>query len=104
MFMDKGLFLAEDGSVPKEFPFMSRDPSRPDQIALDVLLRIDARCVLFEAQWKAGHTPLLIDFLGAAQGEERSALLRELLRVELHYRRRSGETPTPQDYFPAFPA
>ena len=37
-------------------------------------------------------------------GPERQALLRELLALDLAYRRRGGEPPTPDEYRMRFPA
>jgi hypothetical protein len=70
---------------------------------LAVLLRIDSVCLRFEEEWKAGRTPSLQDALGEARGDERSALLAELLKLEADYRRRRGETPLPDAYLPRFP-
>lgn len=45
-----------------------------------------------------GARPNLAEFLDAVPGAERSDLLTELLAVELHYRRRRGECPRPDEY------
>ncbi|MCI0457420.1 MAG: protein kinase, partial [Gemmataceae bacterium] len=66
--------------------------------------QVDQRCNQFEAAWKAGQQPALEEYLvGATQGE-RDALLRELLPLEIHYRRRQGDQPQPQDYQTRFPS
>jgi hypothetical protein len=75
------------------------DPSLP----LSADYRIDAVCQRFEDAWKAGGRPRLEDFLGEGDGPERRALFRELLLVDLHYRRRAGETPAAEDYRNLFP-
>jgi eukaryotic-like serine/threonine-protein kinase len=75
------------------------DPALP----LDVLQRIDAACIRFEDAWKNGLNPELAAYLAGADQSDRPALLRELLRVELHYRRRSGEDITPDDYVALLP-
>jgi hypothetical protein len=54
---------------------------------------LDRLCDRFEAAWAAGQRPSLEDFLAEAAEAERPAVLRELLLVELHYRRQSGENP-----------
>ncbi|HEY7422826.1 MAG TPA: hypothetical protein VH682_01070 [Gemmataceae bacterium] len=46
----------------------------------------------------AGPRPRLEDFLAGAEGFERQVLLRELLALDVHYRRRAGEVPTVGDY------
>src|SRR5262249_28735177 len=55
-------------------------------------------CCRFEQDWQAGGRPSPEDFLAAAQGAERLALLAELLRLDVYYRRRVGEIPAPPDY------
>jgi serine/threonine protein kinase/formylglycine-generating enzyme required for sulfatase activity len=68
-----------------------------------VLLRVEAICDRFEEAWKAGQRPQLEDYLGDFAGPVRVVLLRELLVLELAYRRRQGETPSLADYRPRFP-
>jgi hypothetical protein len=64
---------------------------------------VDARCDRFEEAWIAGQAPRVEDFLEGAAEPERPQLLRELLRLELAYRRRRGESPTPDGYRQRFP-
>jgi hypothetical protein len=68
-----------------------------------VAARVDAACDRFEADWRAGRRPRPEDHLGAAAGPERPVLLRELLAVELAYRRREGEAPGRDEYQRRFP-
>jgi serine/threonine-protein kinase len=79
------------GGVPSE-----------DSLPLSAELRIDAVCQRFEDAWKAeacgGTRPAVEEYVRAAAAPERSALLRELLKLELHYRRRRGERPSPEEY------
>jgi WD40 repeat protein len=76
-----------------------------ESLPLSVEMRIDAACQSFEAAWQAagdaGTGPRIEDYLGAAAEPERQALLGELLKVELHYRR--GEQPAPEEYLQRFP-
>jgi hypothetical protein len=65
-------------------------------------MRIDEVCLRFEAAWQEGYTPRLEDYLGDAAGEERAALLRQLLRVELEFRGH-GRVPAVEDYLDRFP-
>jgi WD40 repeat protein len=69
--------------------------------------RIDARCDRFEKQWQqavaGGPRPRLEDEVGQTSEPERVALLRELVALELHYRRRLGETPDAGEYRQRFP-
>jgi hypothetical protein len=70
---------------------------------LSLAWRVDAACLRFEAAWTAGARPRIEDFLGASPEPERPALLRELLRLELEYRHRGGESALPQEYRTRFP-
>src|SRR5690349_21669375 len=68
------------------------------------LLRRDALCDQFEAEWRAGRRPLLEDYLTRVPaGRERLGLVRELFEVEIHYRRALGEIATSQEYAARLP-
>src|SRR5262249_50677356 len=56
-----------------------------------------------EGAWKAGQRPQIEDYLADTPEPERSLLLRELLALELAYRRQYGETLTPEAYLQRFP-
>jgi hypothetical protein len=58
-------------------------------LPLSVARRINAVCNRFELAWQAGPRPRLEDFLGELAEPERSALLRELLVLDIDYRRRA---------------
>jgi serine/threonine protein kinase len=60
--------------------------------------RVDQACDAFEAAWRAGRQPRLADYLGDDAEPARSALLRELIALDVIYRRRAGESPRPDDY------
>jgi WD40 repeat protein len=64
---------------------------------------VDDACLRFEAAWQADQRPAIESYLGAAPEPGRSLLLRELLGLELAYRRRPGEQPAPAEYGPRFP-
>jgi tRNA A-37 threonylcarbamoyl transferase component Bud32 len=66
--------------------------------------RIDAVCDEFEAAWRAGRCPRIEDALDALDGANRTELLRELLGLDLAYRRQAGEHPGPEEYQARFPA
>jgi hypothetical protein len=72
---------------------------------LSLELRIDAVCRTFEAARKAagssGTRPRLEDYLAAADDAVRWPLLRELLKLELHYRRE--EQPSAEELVRRFP-
>ncbi|HEV3262863.1 MAG TPA: protein kinase [Gemmataceae bacterium] len=70
--------------------------------------RADEVCDHWEAAWKAATSaagrPRIEDFLGDVPEAEREALLRELLVLEIYYRRCHGEVPQAGDYRDRFPA
>ena len=71
-------------------------PSIEDLATADALL-VEQRCSRFETDWKAwrqGPRPSLEAELAGVPQAAHDVLLCELLRTELTYRRRHGETPT----------
>ena len=74
-----------------------------ESLSVDAALRVDEACERFEAAWRAGQPPHVEDFLTAVE-RERQALLRELLRLDLHYRRGRGENPGAGFYVACCPA
>src|SRR5262245_16946003 len=67
-------------------------------------LRVDEVCDRFEDAWKAGQRPRIEDYLADRPEPERSALLRELVVLDIDYRRRQGEDPRAEEYRQRFPA
>jgi serine/threonine protein kinase/formylglycine-generating enzyme required for sulfatase activity len=65
--------------------------------------RIDEACLRFEVAWKGGQPPRIEDYLTTAPEADRAALFRELLGVELPYRRRRREDPSIAEYESRFP-
>ncbi len=78
-------------------------PTTDASLSPSMTKRVDAACDHFESAWKAGQRPRIEDYLGEIAGAERSALCHELLVVELVYRYRLGERPTPEEYWERFP-
>jgi hypothetical protein len=68
-------------------------PLPPEQV-----LELERACDRFEAAWRVGRRPRAEDFLDAVRESGRPRLLRELLTLEVAYRRRDGESPTPEEY------
>jgi hypothetical protein len=79
--------------------------SRIDSAALPLALtrQMAAACQRFESAWRAGHRPRIEDHLAGLPGPPRTMLLRGLLKLELAYRRRAGETVRPEEYRQRFP-
>ncbi len=71
---------------------------------LSQLRRLDRLCDQFEAAWKAAPRPRIDAFLAEVPPAEWPALLRELLILDLDYRRQLGEHPTLEQYRSEYPA
>src|SRR6267142_723133 len=82
-----------------ETPEMPRWMLSPEQAKF-----VDRVCTAFEAAWQTGERPALDPSLRDALPDTRPALFRELLVVELAYRRRAGEQPAPEEYLAHWPA
>jgi serine/threonine protein kinase len=68
------------------------------------LLRRDAVCDEFERAWRDGNRPDLASFAArVSASDEQRGLTRELIEIELHYRRALGETPELADYAARYP-
>src|SRR4051812_31248856 len=80
----------------------SQEPRTP--LPVPLARELDRVSDRFEKAWREGHRPRLEDFLGDAPEPLRSALLRELVRLDGYYRRRAGERPTAEEYQGRFPA
>ncbi|HVS37957.1 MAG TPA: serine/threonine-protein kinase, partial [Gemmataceae bacterium] len=65
--------------------------------------RLDATCGRFEAAWKAGKPPDIDAFLAETTGAERMALLKELIRLDVFYRRQCGDAVGSAEYQTRFP-
>jgi formylglycine-generating enzyme required for sulfatase activity/tRNA A-37 threonylcarbamoyl transferase component Bud32 len=71
---------------------------------LSQVQRVDRICDRFEAAWKAAPHPRIDDFLSEVPPAEWPELLRELLVLDLDYRRQLGESPTLEKYRAEYPA
>jgi tetratricopeptide (TPR) repeat protein len=76
----------------------------PEPLPESLARQVDQVCNRFEAAWKAGTPPRLEDFLGDAPDRVRAALLRELIPLEVYYRRARGEDCRPEEYQARFPS
>jgi hypothetical protein len=82
---------------------MNEPSSLLERLSEEAVWRLEEACCRFEGAYQAGRRPRLEDFETGPEGDERLALLRELLRLEVHYRRRAGEGPSAADYQTRFP-
>jgi WD40 repeat protein/tRNA A-37 threonylcarbamoyl transferase component Bud32 len=88
---------ADEGGV-------ARGASDLDSLSATQAEELDRACDHFEAAWRAGKRPRIEDHLEGIAEPLRSALLGELIAVELDWRRRCGERQAPTEYHDRFPA
>jgi eukaryotic-like serine/threonine-protein kinase len=67
------------------------------------LQQIDAVCDRFEQAWLSDQRPDLSEFVVAVPAQMRALLFRDLLSLELDYRRQRGELPDCRSYGKSFP-
>jgi eukaryotic-like serine/threonine-protein kinase len=67
------------------------------------LQQIDAVCDRFEKAWLSEQRPDLAEFVGAVPAQLRALLFRDLLSLELDYRRQRGEQTDRRAYRERFP-
>ncbi len=80
---------------------MKPDPADPD--GATARRRREPVCDAFEDAWRTGGRSRIEDVLGAEPELTRGALFRDLLHIELAYRRKRGESPVAEDYRERFP-
>src|SRR5207244_9698517 len=78
-----------------------------DELPLTLVQRLDPICSKFEAACQAAGTsgpfPIIEDFLKDCTEADGSVLRRELILLEIHYRRRRGEHPGAKEFAARFP-
>lgn len=74
-----------------------------DDSTLEWLRAANGLCDAFEDQWRAGRRPRIEDYLARAPDPARMAVLRELLPLDVYYRRQHGESPMADEYLGRFP-
>jgi serine/threonine-protein kinase len=72
-------------------------------LPLAVVKRVNDACERFERDWRAGGRPRIEDALGGWDEPGRSALLSELVALEVELRHESCETPAMAEYLERFP-
>jgi hypothetical protein len=85
-------------SIPPGLPPRGGPSDLGAPLTAAMVVRIEEVCDRFEDAWKAGRRPRIEDYLDDTPEPGRSALLRELILVEIAYRVRSGDDPRPEDY------
>jgi eukaryotic-like serine/threonine-protein kinase len=83
---------------------MSRgEADGPGPLPIALAYRVEQTCERFESEWRAGGRPDLPAYLDGADGAERVALARELVAIDVHWRRRAGERPGLDEYIERLP-
>jgi WD40 repeat protein/tetratricopeptide (TPR) repeat protein len=79
-----------------------------DTLSVSVQLYLEEACARFEGAWQAagaeGDPPRVGDYVGDTTQPGAGPLLRELVLLDLHYRRRRGERPGADDYAACCPS
>jgi WD40 repeat protein/tRNA A-37 threonylcarbamoyl transferase component Bud32 len=65
---------------------------------------LERTCDRFEAAWKSKAQPSIEDYVSDTPEPNRPRLLLELVALDVVYRRRIGERPTPEEYRDRFPS
>ena len=79
-------------------------PSDFSGLPLEAGKDLDAICERFEAAWHSPSRPRIEDFLKESRdGDVYPVLERELILLEIYYRRRDGENPRFEEYAARFP-
>src|SRR5262249_62432216 len=73
-------------------------PNEPESLPSALALLFERLVSGFKAAWLAGQAPVIDPLLRGAPEALRPALLRELIRLDVHYRRGAGEAPRLLDY------
>src|SRR6478752_4608575 len=73
------------------------------ELPLPLSKRINQICNRFEAAWKRGQRPRLEDFLEGVPEADRCNVLRELILLEIAYRKQAGDQFDSAEYRARFP-
>jgi serine/threonine protein kinase len=75
-----------------------------DDLSAEQMLRVSRLCDDFERAWQAGDCPTVERYLADVEPQVAVALLRELVPLEINYRRRIGQSVSRDEYRTRFPA
>ncbi|HND55049.1 MAG TPA: serine/threonine-protein kinase, partial [Pirellulaceae bacterium] len=67
-------------------------------------MQLDELCDRFESAWLAGQSPRIENFLEEVPTDYRGEAVRELLKLDVHYRGKSGDSPALEEYRERFPS
>jgi serine/threonine protein kinase/WD40 repeat protein len=71
-------------------------------LPVEVAWAVDEVCDAFESAWQVGNRPSIEGAIAGLTGETRLAAVRELIELDIFYRRKSGDHPTATDYSARF--
>jgi tetratricopeptide (TPR) repeat protein len=72
-------------------------------LSVDTAVEVDRVCDAFEGAWRSRCRPGIEAAVAALEGEARAAAVRELVQLDVYYRRKAGEQPAAADYAGRFP-
>ncbi len=81
----------------------SRSERDFEHLSVEQICRVNELCNQFENDWRAGQSPKIEDYLSDHSGPFRTALLWELLVLEIDYRRFEDKVPSVEYYLQRFP-
>jgi tetratricopeptide (TPR) repeat protein len=64
---------------------------------------LEATCRRFDQAWQSGNPPDVNEYLSDWAEPQRTLVLQELIRLEVHHRKRQGTCPQPEEYRLRFP-
>jgi hypothetical protein len=82
---------------------MTRRSTSAAGLSVDAAVELNRACDAFEGAWRSRCRPAIEPAVAALSDEVRAAAVRELVELDVYYRRRAGEHPVPADYAGRFP-
>ena len=76
---------------------------KQSELSVAARATLEETCRQFEEAWAAGSPPRIPDFLEGLDQELRPMVLRELLALDLRFRRKAGESPSAAEYLELLP-
>ncbi|MDP6114733.1 MAG: protein kinase [Planctomycetota bacterium] len=95
--------LTEPAGDPQVYEAVLVDTANDADDTLSLADWVDDVASRFDKSWKGGAVPDIRVFLAGAKGGWRKALLRELVKVDLEFRWKSGEPRPLEQYLSDFP-
>jgi serine/threonine-protein kinase len=82
---------------------MTRHDTSAAGLSVDAAVELDRVCDAFESAWRSRCRPAIEPAVAALSDDVRAAAVRELIELDVYYRRQAGEHPVPADYAGRFP-